>query len=611
MIRTHALTSDQFDDLAAGYGDAETIRALRSAQVSRRLLLLHEILDAAPSRLAEPYRLLVRAQATEPTAATEAFAAPHFGAWAVAASRTTRGRSGGADDNGVDPLDHLAAIAAAAAARAGLDFAIDVAATDGEVYLPGLGRARTGPGRIRVAGRAGEVRVGTVAVPQDPATDGPGWQGLRRLRAERDGLVLDVRLDDLDPYRDTHRLNATARLSTAEADRWQRALVPAWHLLVEHHRRHAEAIAAGLVSIVPLTSPASGNGVNGTSMHAFGSVSLTRPRDQLGFASSLLHEFQHAKLGALLDLFPLYVDDGARRHYAPWRDDPRPLGGLLQGVYAFLGVTDFWRVQRAELTGARARFAHFEFARWRERVWRTFQSIERSGQFDAYGRRFLHGMREVQESWLAEPVPAELERLAAEAAEDHWTGWRLRNLQPDAEQLKRLADAWLSGGPPAHGILEQVTVSVMPGDVRSLARNVRLDLALHRMAESDAPAGTCAQPGERERTDPPGTPGDHAYARGDFAAAIEAYRKQIDADPCDRSSWLGLALACRHLGGPEGELWRLRPEVPFALHRAVRSAGGPAPDPLRLGRWLAGLALTDQAVDSALTDQVGGGSTTQ
>ncbi|MBG0564890.1 aKG-HExxH-type peptide beta-hydroxylase [Actinoplanes aureus] len=33
-------------------------------------------------------------------------------------------------------------------------------------------------------------------------------------------------------------------------------------------------------------------------------------------------------------------------YYALWRDDPCPLNGLLQGVYAFVGITDFWWVRR-------------------------------------------------------------------------------------------------------------------------------------------------------------------------------------------------------------------------------------------------------------------------
>ena len=32
---------------------------------------------------------------------------------------------------------------------------------------------------------------------------------------------------------------------------------------------------------------------------------------------------------------------GAIAIYLPWRDDPRPAAGLLQGAYAHVGVTEF------------------------------------------------------------------------------------------------------------------------------------------------------------------------------------------------------------------------------------------------------------------------------
>ncbi|MET8150793.1 aKG-HExxH-type peptide beta-hydroxylase [Actinoplanes sp. NPDC049668] len=53
-------------------------------------------------------------------------------------------------------------------------------------------------------------------------------------------------------------------------------------------------------------------------------------------------------------------DAHGRRYYVGWRDDPGPLSGLLQGLYAFAGVTDFWRVHR-ERSGA---LTQFEFALW-------------------------------------------------------------------------------------------------------------------------------------------------------------------------------------------------------------------------------------------------------
>jgi HEXXH motif-containing protein len=37
------------------------------------------------------------------------------------------------------------------------------------------------------------------------------------------------------------------------------------------------------------------------------------------------------------------LPESGRRCYAPWREDLRPISGFLQGTYAFLGVSGFWR----------------------------------------------------------------------------------------------------------------------------------------------------------------------------------------------------------------------------------------------------------------------------
>jgi HEXXH motif-containing protein len=596
-MRTHAIRGAEFGDFAAGYGTPSGVAALRAAQISRRLLLLRTLLPAARSeRLDAAFELLAEVQAHDPQVIAQAVAAPQFGAWVAAAYRDVRAAGGGRHR----VLDAFSNIAVAAAVRAGMEFAVDVSVVDGGVVLPGLGRAATGEVVATVVGKAGEYRVGDVLIPADPAVDAPSWSGLRRLRSTVDGCDIAVSLDDLDPYRDEHGLDASDRLSAAEVRRWQRALDGAWLVLVRRHRRYAEAIAAGLVTIVPLTARGSGHSVNATSMHAFGAVSLSPPGDDLALASSLLHEFQHAKLGALLDLFPLYVDDGARRHYAPWRDDPRPLGGLLQGVYAFLGVTDFWRTERRLLDGAKAHVANVEFARWRDRVWRTLRTLEESGRFTEDGRRFLAGMRATLASFAEDPVPEDAAALAAETAEDHWTGWRLRNLRPEPEQLHLVCGAWLRGAPEPPVAVE---TAVVPGDVRARAHNARLDLALLRLADPARFVGACAQPSELVRVAPAATPGDAAYVSGDLTAAVREYRTQIQADADDRRGWAGLALAARRLGGPDAVQWRTGPELPFAVHRAVRDAGGPAPDPVELARWLA------RAPGRA--GQVGGGSTTQ
>jgi HEXXH motif-containing protein len=573
-MRTHSVGAAEFRELAAGYGTAAGIATLLAAQVSRRLLMLRSIVDTVGApRLGEALGLLSEAQERAPRAFFETIAAPAFGTWAVLALR---------DRNGVI-AEQLGTFAVSAAIRAGLDYSIDLPAVDGGVYVPGLGRATVTEPWVTARGKAGGHRIGDVALPGDLSAETADWQALRRLTATADGQRREVLLDDLDPWRGNHGLSAAGRCDAEVVARWQELVDEAWEVLVRHHARYAEAIGTGLRTIVPLNVPSSGNSVNATSLWAFGSVSLTLPAGALGLASSLLHEFQHAKLGALLDLVPMYEDDGERRFYAPWRDDPRPLGGVLQGVYAFLGVTDFWRVQRDTLEGRAADFAAFEFVRWRDQVRQVLETLEREDAFTPAGRAFVAGLRQTLNAWLGIAAPADLLELAAETAEDHRVGWRLRNVLVEPDDAAQLASAWLAGG-AAHW---PVRSRIVARDVVARARNARLDLAVLRLSDPDGFEGTCARPAE------------DAFVRGDYAVAAAEYRERIAADPDDQAGWSGLAMACRHTQ-PQTRLWAATPELPFAVHRAVRAAGGAPPDPLAVARWLA-----------AAADQVGGGSTTQ
>jgi HEXXH motif-containing protein len=561
---THRLDTAAVDALAHGLGDASTIGQLRAGQVSKRLLVLRTLLDAARSaRLDDHFALLVEVQRQAPEVVTALFAQPHTGAWLASSLRRLRGAWTGRHPIEVD-LGHLGAIAASAAVTAGIEFKVDVPVRDGTVMLPLLGRATIGGDTTATVARSGgRLRVGAVGVPDHPDHDGPGWEGLRYLRSGE----LRVCLDDLDPFRDCHRLSAAQRLTAQAAVEWQRLLDEAWPTLVTHHPRYAEAIAAGLVTLVPLHSQRANLGVNVTSMDAFGAVSLTPPTDGLSLAVGLMPEFQHAKLGALIDLVPLYERDDRPRYYAPWRDDPRPLGALLQGVYAFQGVTDFWRVQRHVLAGGAARFAQVEFVRWRDRVWRTLDVLESSERFTGVGRRFLAGMRAVQKPWQGEKAPADTVELAREAAEDHWVAWRLRNRRPDPDAVARLAALWLAGGTPSG----PVDTEVEAGD-RALTYSARLDLVQLRILDPDRFAAM------RDTA----SPGDFALACGDHATARRKYAAELAEDPDRLDGWIGLALACQR-GDPSLMAF---PELCLAVHRHLRATGAPAPNPITLASWL-------------------------
>src|SRR5690606_40071407 len=101
------------------------------------------------------------------------------------------------------------------------------------------------------------------------------------------------------------------------------------------------------------------------------------------------HEVQHGKLSALLDVVPLMLPTPGERYYATWRDDPRPLGGLFQGAYAYVGVSGFWRRQRRLERGEAAVAAEAEFFRWQESAEEATRVIAGSGRLTARGARFV------------------------------------------------------------------------------------------------------------------------------------------------------------------------------------------------------------------------------
>jgi HEXXH motif-containing protein len=265
-----------------------------------------------------------------------------------------------------------------------------------------------------------------VVVPADPHLDAPGWHGLRDLTAIAGGKTVQLTIDDLDPYRMPAANGLGARLEAHEVETWQSTFRAAWALLVRHHWTTADEIGAAIRVLTPLAWSPSGQ-LSASSRETFGCVALSAPPDGRTFAVTLAHEVQHAKLAALLDLVRLTRRDDETRYYAPWRDDPRPLGGLLQGAYAYVGVTGFWRRQRHHENGDGALHAHTEFARWRAAVDMAIETLTASEQLTSTGKSFVAGMAGTLRSWCDEPVPVAALTIAHRKTERHRARWRLRN----------------------------------------------------------------------------------------------------------------------------------------------------------------------------------------
>jgi HEXXH motif-containing protein len=583
MTTTHRLPAADFDELAAGCGGPSAIRVLAGGQLSTRLLRVRALLDLVqddpgPDAAAARAGWRVLSELGRERAA-EVLLHPPVGAWL--ARCLARRLAAGPGDRPDDTLGHLAGIAATAAIRAGRDVELPVPVRASLVHLPLLGAfpvpAPDGPAALTAA--AGTVTVRSAAGVTRFRLDGPGWLPLRRIRVPAAG-GLEVYLDDLDPYRDLPGLELAGRLDAPAVKRWRRVLGAAWWMLARHHPGPAAGLAAGLRSVVPLRDTRADQGVSATSVECFGSAAMSRPAAPDVLALGLLHEFQHSKLGALLDLLPLYDRDRRLLLYAPWRDDPRPLGGLLQGAYAYVGVTAFWRVQRELRTGRAARFAEFEFARWREQSSRAVDVLAGSGALTAAGERFVAGMAAELAGCRAEPVPAVAATAAEEANRDHWVTWRARNLTPDRHRVLAAVAAWRAGRPwPGAGPASRPAAA----GTFAPAPNARLTLLHVRMREPDRFTRLRGDAAALIADLPHATPADLAYADGDFTAAAAGYARALAADPGSAHAWSGLVLAAGR--GKPGDL---PPELLRALSDELARTGGPQPDPVALVAWASG-----------------------
>ncbi|NJK33450.1 MAG: hypothetical protein HC927_14180, partial [Deltaproteobacteria bacterium] len=79
-----------------------------------------------------------------------------------------------------------------------------------------------------------------------------------------------------------------------------------------------------------------------------GTVYMTLHPQRMTMVEALIHEFQHNKLHALLELDPLLDNAFAPLYASPVRPDPRPLQGVLLAVHAFQPVARLYQLMRED-----------------------------------------------------------------------------------------------------------------------------------------------------------------------------------------------------------------------------------------------------------------------
>lgn len=342
------------------------------------MLVLKSLADTDDA-LAASAHLLGQAHRLDPAAADVLLDHPWLAVWAIDRVRHGATRR----------PDYLPFAALAAAALSGRsDAAVPVTPRAGLVPVPGLGV-------LRRHGRS------TTVTPAD--LTGRQWTPTRWWRFTDQSVTLDLRVDDLDPYRDCFGLPVAARLSAPQAAELERSVGHAWHLLVGHAPTHAAEVAAGISTFVPLADGTE-RGHSVTHADAFGALAADANLDPVDLAVTMVHELQHSKLNAVLGLVQLHEPADPARYFAPWRPDPRPIGGLLHGTYAFTAVAEVWAALRAHPKLAAQATARFAVVR--AQLERALVELARAGSLTSAGRLWADRLAERIGQLAAVPVPA-------------------------------------------------------------------------------------------------------------------------------------------------------------------------------------------------------------
>ncbi|MFJ8887210.1 aKG-HExxH-type peptide beta-hydroxylase [Streptomyces sp. NPDC102402] len=433
---TPALSDRELRALGRTEGDAHALGLLVHDQDTRRFLLLRALFDAADQapdavcppalrhRLRDDWALLEAAERADRAAARSVLLHPLVGPWG---RRCLSGLGAGATTPQLlADMAHFGAIAAAAAIRARMPFTIRLTVRGSTLPLPTLGALRTGRGQVDLSHADGVLAVrseGGTDIVVRPVTDGrhphdPRWRPVHVLPPLVPGAA-PVPLDDFDPHRTAdggpgaHGLSGAVRLD----DRARAGWAESWAGVADRLRAgggHRLTEAAVLLRcLVPLAPPPGSGRTGGSASHcsgtrreAFGAVLSSRPGTSGYFASTLVHELQHTKLAALTALVPLHHEGPEARHFAPWRPDPRPFDGLLQGAVSHAALAGYWQrcALAAESAGERD-LAWTEHARCHEQVGAVLPVLAGSGGLTREGRVVVNELISLYHRLAESPAP--------------------------------------------------------------------------------------------------------------------------------------------------------------------------------------------------------------
>ena len=163
-------------------------------------------------------------------------------------------------------------------------------------------------------------------------------------------------------------------------------------------RHHPETIAhcRAIMRLAVLKPALQGQTSNLSHSDFPGSMALSVVHDPYWLGDALIHEVHHNRLFHLEEIDRFFADPVDNlmlrsEFYSPWREEPRPLHGILHAIYVNLPLWHFWHdVRRSQLSPERDLLADGQLVQTCRQLEIAVRQIERHARLSAFGA-FLFG----------------------------------------------------------------------------------------------------------------------------------------------------------------------------------------------------------------------------
>jgi HEXXH motif-containing protein len=624
------LSMEMFDTLAYGQVDPEQHQSFQELIAASRMLLLNQFFVHAREQLEDsqltdyvytPLSILRHWENTSATYTKELLLAPATGSWLAYTVNRLRSKT---DESESRPLwvdaGYFSNIVMGLALRHGVGCTLPTPVVDGQIHIPGQGTARinhhkkydmavvSNTGGLLDISRERNGCLYDIHTSLDPAVPTPYWQPVHRIATKPQSskrypdlytdMQLSILLDDADPYnngRDPYKPSAQ------EISEWQTVLDGAWEILVQADPNVADQLRRGLKVIVPSKQNDPFEFYSSSDSTSIGSIRSSLPTNPLEAAEILVHEYcGHSALNTFLLAAPLKrLDDKQDTLYAPWRDDPRPSGGVLHGIYSFARVVDFYKaVQLAfEPNDAQFPLAQFEMTLWQSEVTSTANSLLDLWYGASVWSKQAH-MHDPARNLLSKsfdhmartrpfdlPNTESINELADLSRADHWALWNAYHRKVEPEAITRLAEEWLCGN-KAKPVLDNMPLEHhVETNSDACKLHARAVLARHFLVNPETfieMLDTCNDPMERA---------DRALILGKSAIAHTLYNSILEQDALDIRAFVGQALSKRQPLALRNKFHTFelqKPHILLALQKAIIEKSGAPAKHTDLTNWIMG-----------------------